>query len=118
MEPCHGLPLRRIGLERFRHTALLVSKLLAAHSSLLAIAQPEPPAWTSRLDRDLEDILYLTERRLQPGLWCAACAAKRSDLRRHLEPVIAHLIASVDLPPRQDTRTRLRTVVDGLPFWW
>ncbi|MBA3845289.1 MAG: nucleotidyl transferase AbiEii/AbiGii toxin family protein [Planctomycetes bacterium] len=121
MEPCHGVPLRRIGLERLRHTALLISKLLAVHASLVASALPDPPAWMSRLDRDLEDVLYLTDRRLRPSLWCAACAAKRAELHRHLDPHIADIVAAAERPSdslTQETRARLRTVVDGLPLWW
>jgi hypothetical protein len=57
IEPCHGIELRRIGLERLRHTALLIAKVLAVDACLRELEGHEPAAWAKRMDRDLEDML-------------------------------------------------------------
>lgn len=121
MEPCHAPALRRIGLERLRHTALLVSKLLAVDACLTALADPKPPAWTDRVDRDLDDVCYLTEQRMWPSLWCAASSAKRAELHLHLDPLLNRIRTWASQPPvpvAAETLGRIRQVIDGLPFWW
>ncbi len=121
IEPCSGDHLRRIGLERLRHTALLISKVLAVDATLTAMAMPAPPGWVTRLDRDLGDILLLTDRRVQPGLWCVASTAKRSVLEEHIGPVLERLIAWAGNPPAMASsraREQLRMVTDGHALWW
>jgi hypothetical protein len=121
MEPCHDHALRRIGLERLRHTALVISKILAVEACLKALSDPTPPEWTKRLDRDLQDILYLTDRRLRSGLWCVASTAKRQELSGYLGPILQHLSTCADQRPswlKPQSLERLHTVVDGLPLWW
>jgi len=121
IEPCFTPELRRIGLERLRHTALLVSKMLAVGACIHALATEDPPAWTSRLDRDLVDILYLTDRQIRSGLWCAACTTKRQDIEREMAPTIAQVRAAAFRPPEvldTGTRDRLQTVADALGTWW
>ena len=120
IEPCHTTELRTIGLERLRHGALLVSKLLAVDASMTALATPEPPSWTARLSRDLADVLYLTDRSLRQSLWDAACQAAKPSLQQHLAPVIDRLRTSRDSLSRLDPETQrhYRTMIDGFPFWW
>lgn len=120
IEPCHGTALKNIGLERLRHTALLISKILAVDSCLREMATDQPAAWVRRIDRDLADVLYLTDRSVRTGLWCAASTAKRPELRKELEPIIQRITSAAGEPPASlaaEARERLRTVVDGLPFW-
>lgn len=120
IEPCHGTELRGIGLERLRHTALLISKIMAVDACLRELATDQPAAWVRRIDRDLVDVLYLTDRSVRPGLWCAASTAKRPELRTKLEPIMQRITTSVSIPPASITveaHDRLRTVVDGMPFW-
>lgn len=120
IEPCHGTELRNIGLERLRHTALLISKLLAVDACLRELVMEQPAAWVRRIDRDLVDVLYLTDRRVRPGLWCAASTAKRPELRTRLEPTVQRITQAITqvAPISRETGDRLQTVVDGFPFWW
>jgi len=120
IEPCHGTALRNIGLERLRHTALLISKILAVDTCLRELASDRPAAWAQRIDRDLADVLYLTDRSVRTGLWCAASTAKRPELRAKLKPITQRIATAADNPAASlaaETRERLRTLVDGLPFW-
>lgn len=80
----------------------------------------QPAAWVRRIDRDLADVLYLTDRSVRSGLWCAASTAKRPALRTKLEPIMQRIAIAASVPPASiaaETSDRLRTVVDGLPFW-
>jgi len=120
-EPCHTPALHGIGLERLRHTALLVTKLIAVHASLVKLASPDPPAWTARLDRDLADVLYLVALPLRRSLWCAPCVRQAAVLRDHMRPVFADLQTwGIRPPPGVGVQARkdLEALVDGHHQWW
>jgi hypothetical protein len=120
IEPCHGTALRNIGLERLRHTALLISKILAVDSCLGEMAIDQPATWVRRIDRDLADVLYLTDRSVRSGLWCAASTAKRPELRIKLQPIMQRItiaLSNSQTSMADETRDHLRTVVDGFSFW-
>ncbi len=121
MEPCHAPALRRIHLQRLRHSALLVSKVLAVHASVSKLTEPDPPRWTQRVDRDMDDVRYLTDLSLRPSLWCAASTAKRAELHHRMAPLLDQLRAWSVRPPERmapASRDRLRQLADGVPSWW
>ena len=121
MEPCHTPELKEIPLERLRHTALVITKVLAVGVCLEALGKPRPPDWVDRIPRDLVDIQYLTNRAFAKTLWCATCESKRRVLHERLGPTMSLLQESRLSPPSglsPESRELLREVVDGFPFWW
>lgn len=122
IEPCNALALRRINLQRLRHGALLVSKLLAVHASVSKLAESaSPPTWTERVNRDLDDVHFLTGLSIRRSLWCPAVSSKRAELHRQMDPLLYQLRGWAADPPERltpATRERLRHLMDGVPSWW
>ena len=122
-EVCQAPPLRRIGLARLRHTALLISKVLAVDVCLRMAADGEPPEHRARLPRDLADSLFLTDRAFpRTSLWCRASHQVRPTIQRRMGGVRERIdVAAEGRPPllsRGEDHADLQRVADGLGVWW